>query len=124
MRLPLPKSESVALSTPVSWTNLQFLLNGYDEVIAKALVRGFKYGFSIHFSCDLIYVDYKTLISASQNPDRDSRMAGPFDSEPFDADICIILREQVCICFTIHGHICDPSSFGIFMTYIPADKQS
>ena len=65
----LPKSNNVALPTPASWRNLQFLLEGYDQSIINDLVEGLKNGISIHFSGEVIPGDHKTLISARQNPD-------------------------------------------------------
>ena len=56
-------------------------------------MQGFKHGFSIHFSGDIVAVDHTTLMSARQNHDivddklakdqQKGRIAGPFHSELF-----------------------------------------
>ena len=94
IQIPLTKSENMTLPTPVSWKKLQFLLHGYDEIKADRLVEGFKNGFSIHFSGEIVSADQKTLLSAKHNPNivdgklakelEKGRIAGPFDSEPFE----------------------------------------
>ena len=59
IQIPVIKSENMTLPTPVSWKNLQRLLHGYDEMKADRLVEGFKKGFSVHFSCEIVSVDQK-----------------------------------------------------------------
>ena len=92
--IQITKSENMTLPTPVSWKKLQRLLHGYDEIKADRLVEGFKKGFSIHFSGEIVSADQKTLLSAKRNPNivdaklakelEKGRIAGPFDSEPFE----------------------------------------
>ena len=57
------------LPSPVSWKKLEYFLCGYDKKKSNALVQGFKHGFSIHFSGDIVPVDHTTLMSTRQNPD-------------------------------------------------------
>ena len=90
---PITSSKNSVLPNPVSWKKFDFFLCGYDKKISNALMQGFKHGFSIHFSGDIVPVGHKTLMSAKQNPDivnyklarelQKGRIAGPFHSEPF-----------------------------------------